>query len=124
MKKALIISIILSLVLSIPALAGGTRTCSVSPNPVPLGSAFTVSASGLTPNQTYNLNITQAKDPSNNAHPNWTIEIGSDGSGTSTVPSTSWSPDGILTVGDAKVRVYPQTNDARGTVNCAFKIVP
>ncbi len=105
-------------------LAGPARTCWVEPDPVPLHSSFTVYATGLTPNQMYYLNITQAKDPSNNAHPNWSIEIGPDGSGSSVVPSTEWSPDGILTVGEAKVRVYPSTGAAKGTANCAFTVGP
>lgn len=112
------------LALTLAPSASAKASCSVSPAPVVLGGSFTISVSGLTPNANYyNVMITQARDPSNNGHPNWSVETGADGSGTTTVPSTTWSPDGVLTTGSAKVRVYPSSGAMKGTANCSFKIV-
>lgn len=119
-----ILPFLLLLLFATPAHAA-RRACFVTPDPVPLGSAFDVHVSGLTPDSTYWLNITQAKDPSNSGHPNWSVQTGADGTGVSTVPSTTWAPDGILVAGTAKVRAYPSTDfspDATGTANCSFTV--
>ncbi len=124
MKRLITLFLTLSLLLPSAVSAGGsTSFCWVEPAQVPLGSSFTVNAQGLAPSKTYWLNITQAKDPSNSGHPNWSLETDSTGFGTTTVPSTTWSPDGILTVGAVKVRAYPTGKGNKGTVNCAFEVI-
>lgn len=114
------------LAIAVQAQAANTSraSCTVSPDPVMLNQPWSVSATGLTPNAHYYLNVTQAKDPSNNAHPNSSLDTDSTGSGTTYFPSTTWDVDGILVAGDFKVRVYPsQDPNAQGTANCKGTVV-
>lgn len=126
MRRLIVILFLLSL--AFPVSVQAKASCWVEPNPVPLGGAFTVYATGLTPNAWYFINITQAKDNSNGAHPNGGIFTDETGYGYGEFPSTSWSPDGIIGVGAAKARVYskPALGEDRGsgTANCAFTVVP
>ena len=107
-----------------PAVAAPTSSCWVTPAPVVLNQSWAVTATGLTPNATYWVNVTQAHDPSNGAHPQATLSTDSIGAGTVVYFSTDYSPDLVLGVGDAKARVYPGFDQiARGTVNCHFTVV-
>lgn len=109
-----------------PSQAGGSSDgCYATPNPVILNQPWSLTAYGLTPDATYWVNVTQAKDSSNGAHPNGSLTTDATGTGTVQFPNTSWAPDAILGVGTAKARVYPFDEispDAKGTVSCWFDI--
>jgi hypothetical protein len=97
----------------------------VSPNPVVQHQPWSISAWGMTPNATYWLKINQVNDPSNNSHPNWSLDTGSDGSGTVSFTDTDISPDFTLSpdYGAGSVQVYPFDEIAKGTVKCKFTVV-
>ena len=123
MKFIIFLSTMFALIaiFSSPASSGADR-CFVSPDPVTLGSDFTVTATGLTPNANYYINITQAKDSSNGAHPQDGRVTDASGSFTYT-RNTYLPPDGILGAGNAKVRIYPADAVGRGTEQCWFTVV-
>lgn len=117
-------TVLLIMTIEAQAAPSSRASCTVSPNPVVLNQPWSVSATGLTPNAHYYLNVTQARDPSNNAHPNSSLDTDSTGSGITYFPSTTWDVDGILTTGDFKVRVYPsQDPNAKDTANCKGAVV-
>lgn len=122
--RIILVAVAVFTVIVLPAHAGKTGSCSVSPDPVSLSSDFTLTGTGLTPLGHYYINITQAKDSSNGAHPQSVEQA--DASGVLTYTrNTNGGPDAILGVGRAKARIYPypDLNDASGTANCWFMVV-
>ena len=117
--RAVLVLAASAVALALPAHAQA-GSCVVDQDPVLLGGAWSVTATGLSPDSTFWLNVTQAKDPSNNAHPNWSLTTGADGAGTAAFPSTTWAVDGILGAGRFKVRVYAGSldEDASGSAQC------
>lgn len=126
MKRIILLAAVTFAIVVLPATAAKSlgASCSVSPNPVALGSDFTITAMGLTPLGHYYINVTGQRDSSNGAHPQTSEQADLNGVLMFT-RNTSAGPDAILGVGRAKARIYPQPdfNDAAGTANCWFSVV-
>src|ERR1043165_9208391 len=102
----------LAAVLSIAIVAGlplhvlaAQGTCSVTPQQVPLGGAYTLSVEGLEPKTTYWGILTQSTYRRGH-HPSFAIDTDANGSATVT-RTTDADPTDPLEVGWVHVRIYP-----------------
>ena len=78
-----------------PAQAAGT--CSVSPNPDPVGTPYTVTATGLTVNTAFTVHIHQA------GYTALELVVASDANGAASTGPVAWGPTGPQAPGTASV---------------------
>src|SRR5262245_20158577 len=122
MKRfVMILSIALAASLSLPGFAA-QGTCSVSPQQVQVGGAYTLSVAGLEPNTTYWVILTQSTYRRGH-HPSFGIDTDANGSATVT-RTTDADPTDPLEVGWVHVRIYPLTGGNKTAASCSFEVVP
>ena len=121
MKKILGILLGISLlIVTTPAFAG-KNSCTVSPNPVPEGSDYTVTASKLRPLTNYWIKITDQSEHYGH-HPvtfNMTDNLGN----FSITLNTNMPPRDSVFAGDSpSIRIYPVEGGGTGS-NCKFSVI-
>jgi hypothetical protein len=129
--SALCAFFLLSLVPAASAAPAGS--CSVSPNPVSLGTpeapnSFTIYATGLRPNTWYVVDIRMRGGGANDGiggTPNSDITTDADGNGSVThLTYEPYNPRLVLTVGTAQVSMKPNSEAQQGTrASCNFEVV-
>ena len=120
-RLATILSIILVALLPFILIAA-QGTCSVSPQQVPLGGTYTLSVSGLTPNTTYWVILTQSTYRRGH-HPSFGIDTDANGAATVSRTTDADATD-PLEVGWVHVRIYPFTGGNKTAATCDFQVVP
>lgn len=115
-----IVASILVLLLAGSAQAG-KNTCSVSPNPVPEGSDYTISASGLKPVVLYYVKVTDQSE--HFGHHPVTLEYSDEFGNFSVTLNTNMPPRDSVFAGDSpSVRIYPESGGGTSS-SCKFSVV-
>ncbi len=101
----------------------GAGSCSISPNPDPVGTPYTVTAVSLKPNTYYTAEL---NEPTHSTEHQKLYLIGfTDAAGTLTVSSDYSGPRGLWTPGTVSVKVFEGEHNATGgtQAQCSFGVV-
>ena len=116
-----VVSLVLAAIVPLAVFAA-QGTCSVTPQQVPLGGSYTLSAQGLAPNTTYWVILNQSTYRRGH-HPSFGIDTDASGSATAT-RTTDADPTDPLEVGWAHVKIYPLSGGNKTAAVCDFEVVP
>lgn len=122
MRKFALVAVVALLLLALTAAPAAAGDCTVSPDPVPVGTDFTITATGLTPVAWYAITVSQGGG--NVAHPQDFRQT--DPAGAFSYTRNTFLPGTQeLHAGAARVRIDGASFDptAQGTARCSFTIV-
>ena len=121
-RRLVLLPVLALLLLAVTAAPAAAGDCSVTPDPVPLGSDFTITATGLTPVAWYAITVSQGGG--NVAHPQDFRQTDAAGAFSYT-RNTALPGTQILHEGAARVRIDGANFDptAQGTARCSFTII-